>query len=115
MSEKFTTTNAGAPVPSDQHSLTVGNDGVTALTDRGGVVLDRTVFYPTGGGQPGDSGTLAWSGGEARISTAVKGEAGGEIVHVPREGEALPPVGATVTARLNWARKFGPASRRKGC
>jgi misacylated tRNA(Ala) deacylase len=75
---------------------------VTAVNDRGGIVLDRTVFYPTGGGQPGDAGVLAWLGGEAAIVTAVKGEAPDEIVHVPAEGAALPPVGAQVTARLDW-------------
>jgi misacylated tRNA(Ala) deacylase len=78
---------------------------VRAIGERGGIVLDRTVFYPTGGGQPGDSGTLTWDGGQCWIVTAVKGEAPGEIVHVPREGEALPPVGARVTAALNWPRR----------
>jgi misacylated tRNA(Ala) deacylase len=75
---------------------------VTAVNDRGGILLDRTVFYPTGGGQPGDAGALVWAGGEAAIATAVKGEVPDEIVHVPAEGAALPYVGAEVTARLDW-------------
>lgn len=79
---------------------------VVAVTDRGGVVLDRTVFYPTGGGQPGDSGRLAWDGGELEIAAAVKGEAPDEIVHVAAEGAALPPVGAAVEARLDWDRRY---------
>ena len=70
----------------------------------GGVVLDRTVFYATGGGQPGDSGALVWEGGEMPVATAVKGE-GAEIVHVPAEGAALPPAGAEVVARLDWERR----------
>ena len=37
---------------------------VVDINDRGGVILDRTIFYPTGGGQPGDAGRLTWSGGE---------------------------------------------------
>ena len=76
---------------------------VTAVNDRGGIMLDRTVFYPTGGGQPGDSGVLVWEGGETPIATTVKGEGPAEIVHVPAEGAAPPPVGTSVTARLDWA------------
>ena len=44
---------------------------VVAVTDRGGVVLDASLFYPTGGGQPGDSGRIEWSGGQMAIATAV--------------------------------------------
>ena len=75
---------------------------VAAVNDRGGVILDRTVFYPTGGGQPGDRGVLVWEGGETPIATTVKGEAPGEIVHVPAEGATPPPAGTPVTARLDW-------------
>ncbi|MEM7189305.1 MAG: alanyl-tRNA editing protein [Pseudomonadota bacterium] len=78
---------------------------VTAINDRGGIVLDRTVFYPTGGGQPGDSGMLSWEGGSCTIATAVKGETPDEVVHVPEEGADLPPAGATVTATLDWDRR----------
>jgi misacylated tRNA(Ala) deacylase len=79
---------------------------VTAINERGGVVLDRTVFYPTGGGQPGDSGVLVWEGGEIIVAMAVKGETPDEVVHVPTEGADVPPVGAHVTARLDWDRRL---------
>ncbi|MEO1788973.1 MAG: alanine--tRNA ligase-related protein, partial [Pseudomonadota bacterium] len=46
---------------------------VTALTDRGGVVLDASLFYATGGGQPGDTGRITWDGGEMAVATTVKG------------------------------------------
>ncbi|MCW3474136.1 alanyl-tRNA editing protein [Limobrevibacterium gyesilva] len=69
-----------------------------------GIVLDRTVFYARSGGQPGDVGVFAWDGGEAAIADTVKGE-GETILHVPAAGAALPPVGATVEARLDWARR----------
>ena len=77
---------------------------VLAHTPEGGIVLDRTVFYPTGGGQPGDSGALDWSGGRIPIATAVKGE-GGQIVLVPAEPLAMPPVGAQVEHSLDWERR----------
>ncbi|WP_281016670.1 MULTISPECIES: alanyl-tRNA editing protein [unclassified Minwuia] len=79
---------------------------VLAVTERGGVVLDRTIFYPTGGGQPGDSGTMRCTDGTSiRIATTVKGETPDGIVHVPAEGEALPEVGSAVTLELDWDRR----------
>jgi misacylated tRNA(Ala) deacylase len=77
---------------------------VVAHTQEGGVVLDRTVFYPSGGGQPGDSGRLEWQGGSLPVATAVK--AGAEaIALVPGAPEALPPVGAEVLQVLDWERR----------
>ena len=80
---------------------------VTAINDRGGIVLDRTVFYATGGGQPGDSGTLERAGGEVvTLATAVYGEDRSQIVHVPAEGSTLPQVGEKVVLHLDWARRY---------
>ena len=78
---------------------------VTGHTPEGGIVLDQSVFYPTGGGQPGDSGTLSWDSHALSIATAVKGE-GDAIVLVPAEPRALPPVGAEVTQSLDWDRRY---------
>ena len=79
---------------------------VTTLTEEGGVVLDASLFYPTGGGQPGDSGRLVWDGGTCAIATTVKG-AGDEIVLVPAEGEARPEPGTEVMQELDWDRRHG--------
>jgi misacylated tRNA(Ala) deacylase len=68
-----------------------------------GVVLDRTVFYARGGGQPGDTGTLRWEGGEARVADTVK--ASGEVVHVLEEGAGPPPTGSAVMAEIDWPRR----------
>ena len=73
---------------------------VLAVNDQNGIVLDQSVFYATGGGQPGDDGVIRWEGGETPIATTVKGD-GAEVVHVPAEGAATPPVGAKVTAEIN--------------
>lgn len=78
---------------------------VAGHTAEGGVILDQSLFYPTGGGQPGDSGTLEWEGGRIAIASAVKGEAGA-VVLVPSEPAALPPQGAHVLQRLDWNRRY---------
>ncbi len=77
---------------------------VVAHTPEGGLILDRTVFYPTGGGQPGDSGWIDAPGGRIAIATAVKAE--GHVALVPAEPASLPPVGAVVTQVLDWDRRF---------
>ncbi|NJD30960.1 MAG: alanyl-tRNA editing protein [Gammaproteobacteria bacterium] len=70
-----------------------------------GVVLDRTVFYPLGGGQPGDTGALrAADGREWRVQDTRKGEAGA-IVHVLASGPVAPAVGEPVVAVLDWDRR----------
>jgi misacylated tRNA(Ala) deacylase len=74
---------------------------VIAINERGGIVLDQTVFYTTSGGQPGDKGMLTWEGGEAVIATTVYDETR-NIVHVPTSADTLPTVGAKVTASLDW-------------
>lgn len=79
---------------------------VLHVTKQGGIVLNRSLFYPTGGGQPGDGGTLVWSGGKCDIETCVKGDAGA-IVCVPRAGAAMPASGEDVVMTLNWDKRYG--------
>lgn len=78
---------------------------VTAA-DETGIRLDRTVFYPMGGGQPGDIGQLILAdGGVIEIVDALKGETINEVRHIPAPGSELPAVGATVVARIDWPRR----------
>ena len=75
---------------------------VTAVTEDNGVVLERTAFYPGGGGQPNDEGTLT-AGDQTWNVTKVK-KVGGEVVHFV-EGEP-PAVGTAVTGQLDWDRRY---------
>ena len=68
-----------------------------------GIVLDRTVFYARGGGQPGDTGRLTWHDGEAAIVDTIRED--GRTVHVA-EGRDLPREGTLVHAQIDWDRRF---------
>ena len=78
---------------------------VVALTDEGGIILDGSLFYPTSGGQPGDSGWLRWGAQELEIATAVKGP-DETVILVPAEPAGLPRVGQEVTQVIQWDRRY---------
>jgi misacylated tRNA(Ala) deacylase len=84
--------------------LTSCEAAVSAISDEG-VVLDRTVFYARGGGQPGDTGTLRWAGGQARVVDTFKSRETGELVHALGAGSAVLEVGTAVVAELDWDRR----------
>jgi len=72
-----------------------------------GIRLDRTVFYPTSGGQPGDTGMLTTAvGARVTITGAVKGTAPDDVLHQAAEGAELPPVGTQVTAEIDWDTRY---------
>jgi misacylated tRNA(Ala) deacylase len=74
--------------------------------DETGIVLDRTIFYPMGGGQPGDTGTLRTEDGrEAKIADTRKGAQPGDVVHVPAPGSAPLKPGDRVIAAIDWDRR----------
>jgi misacylated tRNA(Ala) deacylase len=77
---------------------------VVAIDD-GALILDRTVFYPLGGGQPGDTGTTSWDGGSAAIVDTRYGD-GGTIRHVLEEDADTPGIGDTVHCVLEWDRRY---------
>ena len=79
---------------------------VLTVSDRG-IELDRTVFYPQGGGQAGDSGTLTRANGErVTVADARKGDGRERVLHVLAPGSAAPEAGESVALKLDWPRRY---------
>jgi misacylated tRNA(Ala) deacylase len=68
------------------------------------VALERTVFYPTGGGQPHDTGVLRWDGGSARVMAVRK--QGDEVWHTLDGDGAVPAPGTAVRGEIDWERRY---------
>jgi len=82
-------------------------EATVVSVDERGIRLDRTVFYPMGGGQPGDTGRLKRAdGGAVAIADARKGDGLDDVLHLPAPGSALPTVGERVTAEIDWERRY---------
>jgi misacylated tRNA(Ala) deacylase len=82
-------------------------EAVVTAADERGIRLDRTVFYPMGGGQPGDTGVLRRADGSTvAIADARKGDGPDDVLHVPAPGSAAPAVGERVTAEIDWDRRY---------
>jgi misacylated tRNA(Ala) deacylase len=77
-------------------------DAVVLAAGPDGIVLDRSAFYPGGGGQPPDHGVLLWGGVQTRIVDARKGD---EVYLLPLDGDPLPPVGTAVRGAVEDARR----------
>lgn len=79
---------------------------VMAVDERG-VQFDQTVFYPVGGGQPGDTGALVLSNGsKIAVTGTFKDRETGEHIHALEDGVAVPAVGDVVTAEIDWDRRY---------
>jgi len=80
---------------------------IVLAVDPAGIQLDRTVFYPQGGGQAGDRGALVLAGGASiAIGDTRKGEAPGSVLHLLAPGSAMPELGERLTLELDWARRY---------
>ena len=80
-------------------------DAVVVAVDDDAIVLDRTVFYPMGGGQAADTGTIHWEGGSATVIDTRYGD-GGAIRHIVEANAARPQAGAQVHASIDWDRRY---------
>jgi misacylated tRNA(Ala) deacylase len=91
----------------DDSYLKTANAKVIAVNDRGGILLDRTVFYATSGGQPGDTGFLERAdGSRIAIAATITGETKNEIIHVPAPEQSLAAVGEEVRLAIDWQRRY---------
>ncbi|MDP3898450.1 MAG: alanyl-tRNA editing protein [Mesorhizobium sp.] len=91
----------------DDAYLAQADAHVVAINDRGGIILDRTIFYATSGGQPGDTGKLVRAdGGEIAIAATITGETKDEIIHVPAPGIVLPEPGEPLRLVIDWERRL---------
>jgi len=94
--------------PDRTHRLELGDqtlrewDATVLSVSEDGVVLDRSAFYPGGGGQPPDHGVLLWGGVQTRIVGARQGD---DLYLVPAEDDPLPPVGTAVRGALDDERR----------
>ncbi len=77
-------------------------DATVLASDAEGIVLDRSAFYPGGGGQPPDHGVLLWGGVQTRIVDARRGD---DVVLVPDPEDPVPPVGTVVRGAIEDARR----------
>ncbi|MGI0528031.1 alanyl-tRNA editing protein [Rhizobium giardinii] len=80
---------------------------VTGIREDGGIELDRTCFYATSGGQPGDSGFFERAdGGRIEIATTRNGDTKDIINHVPAAGQQVPLVGEKLVLHIDWPRRY---------
>jgi misacylated tRNA(Ala) deacylase len=81
---------------------------VTGLTESGGIVTDRTIFYATGGGQPGDTGTLVLADGHTIdiVNTVYADASKTAIALVPAAESPLPAIGEAVSLSIDWPKRY---------
>lgn len=92
---------------SDDAFLRETQASVLDVNDRGGIIVDKTVFYATSGGQPGDTGTLTRANGlTLEIGATIYGPEKTEVIHVPAQPSGLPEPGEAVGLHLDWPRRY---------
>jgi misacylated tRNA(Ala) deacylase len=77
-------------------------DATVLASGEDGIELDRSAFYPGGGGQPPDQGVLLWGGVQTRIAGARKGD---DLYLIAAEGDPVPPPGTSVRGAVEYDRR----------
>jgi misacylated tRNA(Ala) deacylase len=91
----------------DDFYLSTAEAVVTAIHEDGGIELDRTCFYATSGGQPGDTGFLERADGtRIKLGQTRHGPIKDIVIHVPLEGEPQPLLGEKLVIHIDWARRY---------
>ena len=88
----------------DSYLQTFNATIVSVDEENRGLILDRTIFYPGGGGQPPDTGTLTTNGNEYIVKRAKK--IGGKLLHLIEGDSPLPKVGATISGAIDWDQRY---------
>ncbi len=83
-------------------NFTAKVDGID--TELHGIILEKTAFYPGGGGQPSDSGTLGW--GTKTFSVVRAKKVGDNVIHQISGDDELPPLGVELTGQIDWKRRY---------
>lgn len=78
---------------------------IIALSGENGVILDRSIYYPTGGGQPGDTGSIVVNSDTFSVEETIKGE-NGNIILLLADGLSSLNIGDSVTQFLNWDMRY---------
>jgi len=100
----------------DDFYLTTTEAVVTAVHEDGGIEFDRTCFYATSGGQPGDTGFIDKAdGSRIMVGQTKHGTTKDIVIHVPLEGQPRPLVGETVTLSIDWPRRFNLMRMHTAC
>ena len=90
----------------DDSYLRTAEAEVVAVNERGGIILDRTIFYATSGGQPGDTGHFERAdGSRIDIAATVTGQTKDEIIHVPAPDQPVVEPGETLKLAIDWPRR----------
>ncbi|MBZ9794223.1 alanyl-tRNA editing protein [Mesorhizobium sp. ES1-4] len=90
----------------DDAYLSTADATVVDINDRGGIILDRTIFYATSGGQPGDTGYVERvDGSPIAIAATITGETKDEIIHVPAPEQTALAIGEKVKLAIDWERR----------